>query len=212
MGMSGHEAECGSRTTECHVCGKNVRLRDMEMHMGWHDHTRRQGTPPIICNNINCGRILDSDNALGVCSICFGPLYNTVLDTDGVKLRRRLERRYFIQLTRGCGKEWCRNNECMTGAGHKLAIKEATSRVKELMNEGNKGVFYFCVDETCTRNMVIVNWLAEEHEYDRSWCCAAVQAAQGREDLARQWLANNAVKLTEKAEVLRGSNVVEQSA
>ena len=37
-----HEAYCGSRTAECHICKQNVRLRDMEVHMKLHSFDKDQ--------------------------------------------------------------------------------------------------------------------------------------------------------------------------
>ncbi|KAL8795146.1 MAG: hypothetical protein Q9195_002301 [Heterodermia aff. obscurata] len=87
-GLTPHELADGARTTECHLCGKIVRLRDMAAHLKHHDLQRLTRPTPRICRNINCGRVLDSvsksgdvkpqsseqGNELGVCETCFGPL------------------------------------------------------------------------------------------------------------------------------------------
>ena len=58
-GMTPHELADGARTTECHLCSKIVRLRDMETHLRSHDLDRLTRATPIPCRNINCGRTLD---------------------------------------------------------------------------------------------------------------------------------------------------------
>ena len=129
-GLTPHEYTDGARTTDCHLCSKPVRLRDMQMHLGIHDRDRLLQPTPRICRNALCGNILRSDNAdtglsktagdpqLGLCSSCFTPLYASVNDdATGKMLRRRVERRLLQQLMTGCGRDWCRNIEfCRTAA------------------------------------------------------------------------------------------------
>ena len=131
-GMTAHEVADGARTTECHMCSRIVRLRDMETHLKNHDFERRTRPVPRVCRNVLCGRTLDGANAsgdtrsasrvgqgpgndVGLCSACFAPLYVTTHDPEGKALKRRVERRYLSQLTAGCGKSWCRNPFCKSG-------------------------------------------------------------------------------------------------
>ena len=109
MGLTPHEAECGSRTTECDVCRKILRLKDMGIHQRMHDGQRLRRTVPNICRNSNCVHLVDPSNSLGLCSVCFGPLWVADHDPTGVKLRSRLERRLTKQLINGCGRTWCHN-------------------------------------------------------------------------------------------------------
>ncbi|KAL9023438.1 MAG: hypothetical protein Q9196_007199, partial [Gyalolechia fulgens] len=126
--LTPHELLDGSRTTECHLCAKIVRLRDMSTHLKHHDYERLARPTPKICRNRCCGRVVwgyshdgkrvvdhdrsdGGENGLGVCKICFGPLYANTYDPEGKQLRRRVERRYLSQFLTGCGKEWCRNSE-----------------------------------------------------------------------------------------------------
>lgn len=130
--LTPHELADGGRTTECHLCNKIVRLRDMRTHLLHHEMEKNSRPAPRICRNVNCGRTLDGVNRTGdtragtrmgngpgndlsLCSTCFGPLYVSMYDPDGKALRRRVERRYFSQLVQGCGHTWCRNEYCKNG-------------------------------------------------------------------------------------------------
>ena len=132
-GMTPHEYSDGARTTECHLCGRILRLRDMSAHLRNHDLERLSRSAPRLCRNIICGQTVDivyhngemrraSDQTLkdhlGLCETCFGPLYNSSFDPDGRALKRRTERRYLTQLVTGCGKAWCINEFCATGRQH----------------------------------------------------------------------------------------------
>ncbi|KAF2097536.1 UFD1-domain-containing protein [Rhizodiscina lignyota] len=133
--LTPHELADGARTTECHLCGKIVRLRDMRTHLLNHELEKKSRLAPRVCRNVNCGRTLDGvnksgdtragtrmgngpGNDVGLCSTCFGPLYVSMYDPDGKALKRRVERRYLSQLLQGCGKSWCRNQFCKTGRTH----------------------------------------------------------------------------------------------
>ena len=86
-GLTPHELSDGARTTECHLCSKIIRLRDMSAHLKHHDLQRLSRPKPRICRNANCGRSIDGvsktgevrssapRNELGLCDTCFGPLY-----------------------------------------------------------------------------------------------------------------------------------------
>ena len=132
-GMTPHEYSDGARTTECHLCSRILRLRDMSAHLRNHDLERLSRSAPRLCRNVLCGQAVDivypngemrraSDQTLKdhlrLCETCFGPLYNSSFDPDGRALKRRTERRYLTQLVTGCGKAWCMNEFCATGRQH----------------------------------------------------------------------------------------------
>ncbi|MCJ1241925.1 hypothetical protein MMC14_009932 [Varicellaria rhodocarpa] len=225
-GLTPHELSDGSRTTECHLCGKITRLRDMSTHLRHHDLERRSRSPPRICRNVNCGRTLDGigshgeikrphplNNDLGVCETCFGPLYNSSFDPDGRALRRRVERRYLSQLITGCGKDWCRNAYCKTGRkalghGESVTSKDAgvmTKPALEGMMDWGRAL-HFCTDEGSQRRRVLAELIAAEEEgeegvrsrYDVLWCVAAMEVEGGDLAKGRTWLANWAVKKGEE--------------
>ncbi|KAG7928290.1 hypothetical protein KL925_001590 [Ogataea polymorpha] len=194
-GMSQHELECGSKTTECPRCKRNVRLRDLESHMKLHELNRVSKPKPVICSNVNCIREAATSNELKLCDFCFGPLYSPVNDPTGQKLRSRVERRYILQLNSGCGNTWCKNKECKSsGMVSFKNFGEILNHIKtQLMSSP---VFYFCVDLATTKKMLMVSLLLDEHEYDRAWICKAVQANVNLDDV-RSWLSNNAVRIDE---------------
>ncbi|KAL8693856.1 MAG: hypothetical protein Q9224_003676, partial [Gallowayella concinna] len=107
-GLTPHELIDGARTTECHLCAKIIRLRDMVTHLKHHAYERLSRTRPVICRNMCCARTLvgyfssdgkrgtrdggGRDNELQICNTCFGPLYANSYDPEGKQLRRRVER------------------------------------------------------------------------------------------------------------------------
>lgn len=201
-GLTGHEAYCGSRTADCEICKKAVRLRDLPAHMELHDAARRARTAPPLCSNRNCARVVsrDAPNDWGLCETCFGPLYSAMHDPTGSKLRSRLERRYVIQKTRGCGKSWCMNPHCATGnPGPKRPVAEILkAEIPQLMAAAtNNHEFWFCVDETTTKRKLFVDFEASANVYDKSWLALAIAEARGSEADARRWLELNSVKLSE---------------
>ncbi|KKY19785.1 putative ubiquitin fusion degradation protein [Phaeomoniella chlamydospora] len=122
-GLTPHELADGSRTTECHLCSRIVRLRDMKTHLKHHDLDRLSRPTPLLCSNKMCGHTIPlkdqhsvSTDQLGLCNPCFGPLYASQYDPSGKALRRRIERRLLTQVMSGCGKSWCKNQYlCRTG-------------------------------------------------------------------------------------------------
>jgi hypothetical protein len=192
-GLTPHELADGGRTTECHLCNKIVRFRDMETHLKHHDLERSSRPSPRLCRNVNCGRTQDGvdklgdtragtrkgqgpGNEIGLCSFCFGPLYVSLHDPEGKALRRRVERRYLSQLLTGCGKSWCKNEFCRAGKknlGHGdafISTKEAIPLVKPFL-EGMDGRGYvtplhFCVDESSQKRRIMAHMLSAETGVD----------------------------------------------
>jgi hypothetical protein len=214
-GLTAHELADGARTTECHLCSKIIRLRDMATHLKHHDIEKSSRGKPAICRNPNCGRTLEGvgrngeigagsrmgqgpGNDLGLCSICFGPLYVNLYDPEGKAMKRRVERRYLSQLTTGCGKKWCANEYCKTARaragqdGAALTMKDALPLIKPLMDSmwDRSKAMYFCVDEGSQKRRKLAEMLAAEKIYDVEWCVAACEAGSGGLDSARQWLSN----------------------
>jgi hypothetical protein len=220
-GLTPHELADGGRTTECHLCNKIVRFRDMDTHLRHHDLERLSRPPPRLCRNINCGRTQDGankagdtragtrkgqgpGNEIGLCSVCFGPLYVSLHDPEGKALRRRIERRYLSQLLTGCGKAWCRNEFCRTGrknlgqADKSVPTKEAIPLVKPFLQgmdgSGYDTPLHFCVDERTQKCRTLAEMMAGEKGiegkggYGLEWCVAALEAEGGDLDRARSWL------------------------
>ncbi|MCJ1290336.1 hypothetical protein MMC34_001872 [Xylographa carneopallida] len=188
-GLTPHELIDGARTTECHMCGKIVRLRDMATHLKHHDLERLSRITPRTCRNTNCGRTLDgvgpngdirrpkvSGNDIGLCETCYGPLYNNAYDPEGKALRRRVERRYLTQLLTGCDKDWCRNEYCKTGRrylglerpGEPVTSKEAMGIIRpalEYLGNGRQPL-HFCTDEASQKRRVLADMIAAEGQAD----------------------------------------------
>lgn len=215
-GLAPHEVVDGGRTTECHLCNKIIRLREMKTHLRHHDLERLSRRAPSICRNVNCGRTLKTPKgaSLGLCSICFAPLYTDAHDPEGKALKRRIERRYLSQMLTGCGKPWCRNEYCKTGHQHSpkasseilpTSSKEILQVIKPLLDaintkpteagdvasltEGELPPFYLCADETSQQRRTLGEMIAAEGVYDLRWCLAALEASGGDLDKAREWLS-----------------------
>lgn len=232
-GLTPHELSDGGRTTECHICTKIIRLRDMPTHLKYHDHQRLSRQKPRICRNANCGRTLDgigkggevrvqgSRNDLGVCDVCFGPLYVSMYDPDNKALKRRVERKCLTQLLTGCGQNWCRNEFCKNGRknvgliaeGQLVTSKEALTMIKPSLEslKDMAAPVYLCTDEASQRRRTLAEMMAaeggngdvkgkgkgKEREgigagYDFEWCVAALEVVSGDLDKGRQWLKDYA--------------------
>lgn len=213
-GMTPHEYADGARTTECHICSRIIRLRDMKVHMRLHDRERIGRTAPRLCSNGICGRtIRPGDEArvsleqLGLCNDCFGSLYITQHDPEGKALRRRVERRLLQQLMSGCGKSWCQNAEwCRTG--HKnstsedwvVTTKDALPRIKPMLERlanGESGGLTFCVDEAAQARKAMAEMVAAEGEYELAWSVKALEEQHNDLGKARSWLNDRAPRIRE---------------
>ncbi|RKL44824.1 hypothetical protein BFJ72_g3475 [Fusarium proliferatum] len=211
-GLTAHELADGTRTTECHLCDKIVRLKDMETHLKHHELDKVSRLKPPICRNANCGRTMfgvgskgqvrqtastdQASNNIGLCSICFGPLYVSMHDPEGKALKRRIERRYLGQLMTGCGKSHCANPWCKTGrANAGLEAKPSSARevlplVKPLLGDVTNmdAPLWFCTDEGSQRGRKLAEMMAEEGVWDVEWCIAAAEAEKGSLERMRDWL------------------------
>ncbi|VZH95789.1 unnamed protein product [Fusarium fujikuroi] len=211
-GLTAHELADGTRTTECHLCDKIVRLKDMETHLKHHELDKVSRLKPPICRNANCGRTMfgvgsrgqvrqtastdQASNDIGLCSICFGPLYVSMHDPEGKALKRRIERRYLGQLMTGCGKSHCANPWCKTGrANAALEAKPSSARevlplVKPLLGDVTNmdAPLWFCTDEGSQRGRKLAEMMAEEGVWDVEWCIAAAEAEKGSLERMRDWL------------------------
>ncbi|GAB0136777.1 hypothetical protein EsDP_00005068 [Epichloe bromicola] len=168
---------------------------------------------PAICRNANCGRTLHGvgprgqidagtcqgqgpGNNIGLCSICFGPLYVSMHDPENKALRRRIERKYLGQMMTGCGKSHCANEWCKTGrANTGLEAKGSSASaalplVKPLVEKVSsaEGNVYFCVDETNQKRRQLAELIAAEKVWEPEWCVAAAEAENGNLDRMREWL------------------------
>ncbi|CAG7917939.1 unnamed protein product [Penicillium olsonii] len=208
-GLTPHELVDGGRTTECHLCNKIIRLRDMNTHLRHHDLERSSQPTPRICLNVNCGRTVSKpgNDTLGLCGFCFGPLYVDTFDPEGKALRRRIERRYLSQMMTGCGKPWCQNKYCKTAKQNiasesgppTLSVTEMMKLTKPLADTlntkpdaSNSEALYFCVDETSQQRRNLAELIAadtDDKTFGLPWCIAGVEAAAGDLEKSREWLS-----------------------
>ncbi|KAI5286468.1 hypothetical protein KEM54_006765 [Ascosphaera aggregata] len=225
-GLTPHELICGGRTTECHLCNKILRLKDMATHMRHHEMDRISKTAPRICANPNCCRVVlgarkkgaqgaMSNEKLGLCGPCFGPLHAPVYDPEGKALQRRLERKYLTQMLKGCSKSWCRNVYCRTGRTNseipndQMTTKNIMALMRPLVDavavqprgEVNTAPIYLCTEEENQGNRMLADTLAagsdENQGYDLPWFVAAVNANNGDVDGANDWLKSKAPRRAE---------------
>lgn len=213
-GLTPHELADGARTTECHLCGKFVRLRDMRTHIGLHDRDRVSQTKPSTCLNIMCKRTLRKADQqriqveqLGLCNEDFAPLYNTAFDPEGRARRRRVERRLLQQLIGGCGKSWCKNKDwCKTGYQNQsgdnrmLSAKDALPLIKPVLDRldtQDASLLSFCVDEGTQTRQEAAKILVELGEYEFEWCIKAMEESKGDISTAQVWLNDHAPKVGE---------------
>ncbi|KAI2637436.1 ubiquitin fusion degradation protein UFD1-domain-containing protein [Xylaria nigripes] len=214
-GLSEHELADGARTTDCHLCSKIIRLRDMATHLKHHELEKAHRPKPDICRNANCGRTLrgvgrngtvgiethmgqGSGNDIGLCTLCFSPLYVSLHDPEGKALKRRIERRYLSQLITGCRKAWCQNEWCKTGRQNAhLEAKGSTAQailpqIKPLVDtfRDTQTPMRFCVDENNQQRRALAELLAREKVWDLEWCVAACEAEGPDPEKAHEWLMN----------------------
>ncbi|EXJ90320.1 hypothetical protein A1O1_03419 [Capronia coronata CBS 617.96] len=213
-GLTPHELADGARTTDCHLCGKIVRLRDMKTHLRLHDRERFSRPKPKLCSNGLCGRTIRPDDEmrvqkeqLGLCNECFGPLYVSTYDPEGKMLRRRIERRLLQQIMGGCGKPWCRNSDLcktghknVTGEDRVVSAKDGLPMIKPIMDQLSEGVtsgLVFCVDEASQNRRNLASMMSSAGEYELEWCVKALEEEKGDVNNATEWLKNRAPKIGE---------------
>lgn len=211
--LTHHENQCGNKTTECYECNRIFKRKDLKSHMRMHymDKVELNTESIGMCANSNCVNIVDNaSNDLGLCDICYGPLFATVADPTNIKLQNRIERRYMLQLTKGCGNAWCQNPQCAT-ATQPQPIKELLNRIqqellplvvrpelpitKKVGTKTAQNEFYFCISESVHLKKALAEHLADEGQYSRIMALRAVHKLRD-EDSARDWLARNAIPVS----------------
>lgn len=233
--LTNHENTCGNRTTECYLCNQVLRLKDLPKHLGMHELEKKEKVSLhksnfLKCCNVNCMKLLDIHNLneLKLCGVCYGPLYMTQDDPTKIKLQGRIERRYVMQLSRGCGNLWCDNEYCLTaqknGSIGKMTMKEKLEMVQNLLTNINVPVlpinkalhqqescntFWFCVSQTVLMKKVLIEMLISECEYDMEIIYKAANECSSNEEDIRMWLRLHGVrvKLTEDDHFLSGAKI-----
>ncbi|VEU23552.1 DEKNAAC104579 [Brettanomyces naardenensis] len=218
-GISAHEYDCGSKTTECYKCGKVLRRRDMESHTKLHELDRINKPKPQVCSNRNCIRTIvggkENQNVLGLCNVCFGPLFSTAYDPNHTKLRSRLERKYIIQMKTGCGHDWCRNPLCASSTvTQKPKLSTFADIIKYVKTEAvpkditQRQAYSFCVDEGITKKKELAKGLGKAPEvgdFDYEWICEALNKVNiidgddiGNIGRVKDWLTEYGVRKGEQ--------------
>lgn len=185
LGILHHENECGNKTTECFQCGKVVRVKDVATHVKHHELNKQQSQVAGFTRCLNLLCINRAGGTMGLCDHCFGPLYLTQHDPDGAKLRNRIERRYVLQLSKGCGRAQCLNEYCKTGQ----PFSDNMATFKKVLLPMVPSEFHFCVDELMDNKRAVVEAYIAEAKYKPEMI---LEGASRGGDLG-QWLAKNAV-------------------
>ncbi|KAJ4152862.1 hypothetical protein LMH87_009382 [Akanthomyces muscarius] len=191
-----HESFCRRNNIICPKCKMVFKKGSDEFNAHWHcEHDEAHGTTPyskykhddIFHGSWLCPSCTFQTNSLpdlarhrstgadiGLCSLCFGPLYVSMHDPDGKALRRRIERRYLTQLMSGCRKSQCINEWCKTGranAGLEVkgsSVQAALPLVKPLVATclDLDTPMYFCVDELSQTGRKLAAAIASEGIWD----------------------------------------------
>ncbi|AMD18749.1 HBL153Wp [Eremothecium sinecaudum] len=199
FGISGHEYRCGTKTVDCFKCGKPVRKMELDAHLELHEHDRKSRGRKLTlnkCANTNCYRILESfSNPYILCDVCYGPFYSTEEDAEGKKFKMKLERRYVIQLSRGCGFSHCKNSNCKSsGLVTFNNMKELLSHVQNNLL-GHK-IYWLCVDNPTTKRKISADILFDVlgNKYAIEWVYKAVNELNSTDlETVKAWLTNNAI-------------------
>lgn len=210
--LSHHESQCGNKTIECFECGNVVKSKDLASHMRIHNLKKAQSAAEEVdrCANVICVNIFPNgqkpSNDLGLCDTCFGPLYAQVHDSTHIKLQNRLERKYVMQLTKGCGNSWCLNPEC---GNHKkwdmrLAIEHirgdllaAISYPLLPINKSREATLsrnqmWFCLNASVDGRRRLCDKITREGHYGQNMVLKAL-ASYSDEDHVRPWLQAHSI-------------------
>lgn len=218
--LTNHENACGNKTTECFKCNKILRTKDLSKHLRMHDLDKKQMNQDTKANfkkclNENCIILINDSltNQLGLCDYCFGSIYIPQHDPTHIKLQSRIERKYMIQLTKGCGFTWCKNTNCKThnpsrfaSMSHKdlisyindslfSSIGTPSLPVNKKKTSPPKNRLWFCVNESIQLRKDILDLLSSENEYDEELIYKPInELSTVTEESVRDWLLHNGVK------------------
>lgn len=214
--LSHHENQCGNKTTDCFDCGSVVKTKDLASHMRIHYLHKVDHASEVVarCTNQNCVNILGNGapptNELGLCETCFGPLYAPVHDPTHSKLQARLERKYVIQLTKGCGHSWCENPQCANVEKRDIRLAIAhihndlmaqiaapplpinSGRTSQAPQGPSANRLWFCLNASVDLRRRVYDKIVREARYGSTMVLRAV-AATTLEEEARAWLQTHSV-------------------
>ncbi|WEJ96842.1 hypothetical protein PSN45_004386 [Yamadazyma tenuis] len=181
--LTHHENSCGNKTDECSECGRLVKRKDFHTHFKMHqlDTSAKVENFKLNfrkCTNENCINASSQDNSLGLCGSCYGPLYSQLYDPENVKLQSRIERRYVLQLNKGCEFTNCINSECKRNTiepqSLKLIMKYVNERLMSYISTPALPVnklkpvhpnkFWFCVTDSMNLKMDLFRAFADNYD------------------------------------------------
>lgn len=221
--LTNHENACGNKTTECFKCNKILRSKDLAKHLKMHDLDKLQMNQQSKlffnkCLNENCIVITKDNgthNQMGLCDYCYGPLYIPQHDPTNSKLQSRIERKYMIQLSKGCGFDWCTNTKCksanpdgFSGKSHKdllhyintsmfSQIHRPRLPINKSTHSDGPNRLWFCVNESIQMRRNLLHQLVLENEYDEELIYKPINELLHVDELSvRSWLLENGVKKT----------------
>lgn len=208
--LTHHENQCGNKTSECYKCNKPIRTKDLMKHMKMHDLDQQtiRDLHKISfrrCSNVNCIKLLGphTTNELDLCDICYGTIYVNQHDPTNIKLQQRIERKYMLQLTKGCNNSWCTNPYCKTSNSETVnkpfkellhilstyllaSIHHPQLPINKHQRSGpNK--FWFCVNESISNKKAWLEMLEDETTHDTSLLHKAVNERNTLLDVT-EWL------------------------
>ena len=213
--LSQHESECGSRTIECRVCKKSVIIKAVQVHMTLHKQERKLAPrlPFQCCANSLCSRRVDEKNDMRLCMLCFSPFWGAFVNSSAVmsghavddegptKRMQKLIRKYFTQISQGCGDaEWCINPYCRSNSKRVNQVSETegdpnavallalelarksslvVAGVSMGLQPGQAPVYYLCMTD---RKSVRLRRMADEKltplGYALEWCITALEKTE----------------------------------
>ena len=182
--LTHHENTCGNKTDNCYKCQRLFKRKDLRKHLRIHKLDKKSDNDTFSatfnkCSNENCIALVTTDNDLNLCDGCYGPLYITTVDPNHSKLQARIERKYMLQMNKGCDSESCVNQYCkrnqdfggikqiMEVLKHQLYPEIVTPKLpvnKEIRSGKNR--FWFCVTDSMYRKLLLYQTYKEEYPSD----------------------------------------------
>lgn len=208
--LTNHENTCGNKTDECYKCHKLIKRKQFKKHFKLHELNQKLTNETFKlnfnkCSNENCVNLASLDNHMNLCNHCFGPLYNSVYDPNHAKLQARMERKYMLQLNKGCDYENCQNYYCKRN--NKIgSIKEILQTIhnqlfsqiaqpplpinKDKPMQATTNKLWFCVSESMNYKLILFNNF--KTEYPEELVIKGLnEIKQIDQETLQTWLQNN---------------------
>lgn len=184
--LSNHENTCGNKTDECYKCQRLIKRKQFKKHFKIHQLDQKFTNDTFKlnfnkCSNENCMNLASvQNNDMNLCDHCFGPLYNSVYDPTHSKLQARIERKYMLQLNKGCEYDNCQNPYCKRNRQMGGSIKEILQVIhnelfphiiqpplpinqnRSVATEG-RNKLWFCVNESMNYKRLLYNQVKDDY-------------------------------------------------